>query len=70
MLINLLRKIFNSGAREKEDGKLYQSCEKQEGLSECRSLLRIAQEQKNEKLNAEALLTLERIIEIMEQENL
>ena len=76
MLKNLFQKVFNFGHQEKEGNvsngvHSNKSTEKKrEALSECFSLLRTARNQKNDKLNAEALVTLERIIEIMEQEGI
>ena len=76
MLKNLLQKVFNFGQQEK--GKSVSNGvhsdkspeQKREALSECFSLLRTARTQKQDKLNTEALVTLEKIIEIMEQEGI
>jgi len=81
VLKNLLQRVFNFGSQEKGDVKEsafkikssqthQKTHEKHEALSECCSLLRAAQSQKREKLRFEALITLEKIIEIMEREGL
>jgi hypothetical protein len=79
VLKNLLQKIFNFGQQEEETVVIKTAImeetsnaakRKNETLSECRSLLCIAQEQRIEKRNAEVLLTLEKIVEIMEREEL
>ena len=79
MLKNMLQKVFNFGLQDKkikenetafkeESSKASQK--KHETLSECRSLLSTAQNQRVEKNVTEALVTLEKIIEIMEREEL
>jgi len=75
---NLLQKVFNFGQQDektkgnnnakRDSSKANQK--KYETLTECRSLLNKAQSQLNEKLGAEALITLEKIVEIMEREEL
>jgi Mg2+/Co2+ transporter CorC len=75
-LKNFLQRIFNFGQQEenKIDKAAFKEIssetiqKKRDRLSECCSLLRIAQTQKNEKLSTEALVTLEKIVEIMERE--
>ena len=78
MFKNLLQKVFNFGLQEevkvnkatfKEEPSQAQQ-KKHDKLSECCSLLREAQNQKNEKRGAEALITLEKIIDMMEREEL
>ncbi|MCL2767174.1 MAG: hypothetical protein FWE49_00360 [Synergistaceae bacterium] len=79
MLKNLLQKVFNFGQHEKEgkkesviiagrSDKTHDN--KHEALSECFLLLRAARSQKRDKLSAESLTTLEKIIEIMEREGI
>ena len=79
VLKNMLQKVFNFGQPEKkikEDEaalkeKLSGANKKAlETLSECRSLLRAAEDQRVGKHRAESLITLEKIIEIMEREAL
>jgi len=79
MLKNLLQKVFNFGLREKknkadetavDEEHLNIIQRKNSVLSEGRSLLRIADEQIAEKKNDEVLLTLEKIVEIFEREEL
>ena len=75
---NLLQRVFNFGQQEektkensianRDSSKDYQK--KYETLTECRSLLSKAQNQIDEKLCAEALTTLEKIVDIMEREEL
>ncbi|MCL1941754.1 MAG: hypothetical protein FWG09_07410 [Synergistaceae bacterium] len=74
MLKNLLQKVFNFG--QEKDNKTKKSTgvpdaqKKSEVVSECFSLLRAARSQRDEKRGAEALVTLEKIIDIMEREGL
>ena len=74
MLRNLLQKVFNFG--QEKDDKFKKSAggidpqKKSEVVSECFSLLRAARSQRDEKHSAKALLTLEKIIDIMEREGL
>ena len=79
MLKNLFQKVFNFGQQEKEIEASETALKKEpsitiqkkrETLSECCSLSRIAKNQRYEKSNAEALITLEKIIVIMEQEKI
>jgi hypothetical protein len=76
VLKNLFQKVFNFGQQEKESSVINGETsdkspeKKREALSQCFSLLRTARTQKQDKLNAEALVTLEKIIEIMEQEGI
>ena len=79
MLKNLLQKVLNFGLREKknkadetavDEEHLNIIQRKNSVLSEGRSLLRIADEQIAEKKNDEVLLTLEKIVEIFEREEL
>ena len=75
MLKNFLQKVFNFG-QEKDDkskksgGDPFKDPQKSEAVSECYSLLRAARDQRYEKRSAEALVTLEKIIDIMEREGL
>ena len=76
MLKNLFQKVFNFGQQEKEGNVLKGEPSdrtpenKHEALSKCFSLLRTARNQKKSKQNAESLTTIEKIVEIMEQEGL
>lgn len=79
MLKNLLQRIFNFGQPEEtnvmngaanEEERLRNVQRKRDLVSECRELLHIAQDQRIKKRNAEVLITLERIVEIMEREGL
>ena len=78
MIKNLLQRVFNFGqqdekAKENKNAKRDSSIDyqkKYETLTECRSLLCKAQSQRDEKLGAEALTTLEKIVEIIEREGL
>jgi len=74
LLKNLLQKVFNFGQSENETVNIEKPSmtiqKKRETLSECCSLSRIAKNQRYEKSNAEALITLEKIIVIMEQEKI
>jgi hypothetical protein len=75
---NLLQRVFNFGqheekTKEKNNAKRDSSKvnqKKYETLTECRSLLRKAQSERDEKMGAEALITLEKIVEIIEREEL
>ncbi|MCL1874948.1 MAG: hypothetical protein FWF87_01660 [Synergistaceae bacterium] len=79
MLKNLLQKMFNFGPLEEtnaanatsnneEHSKAIQR--KRDLFAECKSLLQIAGDQRIEKKNDEVLITLEKIVEIMEREGL